>query len=479
MAYVNIQRRHVRFKVVYYGPKESGKTANLQWLSSLTKDKVDVLSLDSSEENPSYFDYMPLNLGDIRGLKTMFKLYTMPGNAENPRSRQSLLKDVDGIIFVADSRNGALDANIASLNTLKEDLAAMGANIETLPVVLQLNKRDLEDIHPVETLKERLNLHDWPCFETNAINGTNVKDSMGMISQLVYKQAVTQYSLIPSDIPPPEEVDEVQAENQSKPFSKETKDKGQALLEAAGDEASPDEADRATVEVSTGEMEKHGFEEQPGVEAEFFQAGEDKAGPNGAEDYELELPDDDMRTISLPAEEGAELSFEDRETAPPSEMSRGMAEIIRRTVPPPSSLRTMRRPSQRRGEGVSALSNQAAKQIDSLEVQIGVRFDRMDGLLHQMMESQLDQKREGKELSDAHARLQNALDEISEMFGDLTVDFRGFERAIEVLRETISKMIRAQVESHFAEYLEELGEDDQAKTGNASDKQAEESTGSD
>src|ERR687888_1562378 len=154
MSFINYSSREINCKIVYYGPGLCGKTTNLQCIYEKTgeQQKGKMISLATETERTLFFDFLPLSLGEIRGFKTRFHLYTVPGQVFYDASRKLILKGVDGVVFVADSQEERMDANIESLYNLEENLTANGYDLMKIPYVLQLNKRDLPNIIPAEDL---------------------------------------------------------------------------------------------------------------------------------------------------------------------------------------------------------------------------------------------------------------------------------------------------------------------------------------
>lgn len=189
MSMINYASREINCKIVYYGPGLGGKTSNLEYVY----DKVNpetrgkLISLATETERTLFFDFLPVDLGSVKGFKTRFHLYTVPGQVYYNASRRLILKGVDGVVFVADSAPARSDANIASLHNLYENLAEYGFDPATLPMVIQYNKRDLPNAVPVEDLRRELNPTGLPDFEAVAIDGTGVFDTLKAVSRLVLK----------------------------------------------------------------------------------------------------------------------------------------------------------------------------------------------------------------------------------------------------------------------------------------------------
>jgi len=187
MSFVNYQRKEINCKIVYYGPGLGGKTTNIQHVYKKTSgnNRGQMITLNTENERTLFFDFLPLELGEIRGFKTRFHLYTVPGQVFYESSRRLILRGVDGVVFVADSQVEKMDANIESLKGLEENLTFQGHDISKIPLVMQWNKRDLPNVTSVQDLEAALNKHKVPSFEASAINGEGVFETLKMISKLV------------------------------------------------------------------------------------------------------------------------------------------------------------------------------------------------------------------------------------------------------------------------------------------------------
>ncbi len=189
MSMINYASREINCKVVYYGSGLGGKTTNLEYVYSRvnpdTKGKM--ISLATETERTLFFDFLPIDLGEIRGFKTRFHLYTVPGQVYYNASRRLILKGVDGLIFVADSQRARLEANIEAMHNLYENMESYGYDIETIPFVIQYNKRDLPDIMSEEELRSVLNPMGVPDFGAVAIEGDGVFQTLSAVSKLVVK----------------------------------------------------------------------------------------------------------------------------------------------------------------------------------------------------------------------------------------------------------------------------------------------------
>ncbi len=187
MSFINYASREINCKIVYYGPGLCGKTTNLQFVYQKTapEAKGKMISLATETERTLFFDFLPLALGEIRGFKTRFHLYTVPGQVFYDASRKLILKGVDGVVFVADSQEERYEANIESLENLKFNLAEQGYDIDKIPFVMQYNKRDLPNVTPLEELRKELNLRNDPEFEACAHTGEGVFETLKAVAKLI------------------------------------------------------------------------------------------------------------------------------------------------------------------------------------------------------------------------------------------------------------------------------------------------------
>jgi signal recognition particle receptor subunit beta len=187
VPFINFPAREINCKLVYYGPGLGGKTANLQWVyeHTNTNQKGKMVSLATETDRTLFFDFLPLDLGTVRGFKTRFHLYTVPGQVFYEASRRLILKGADGVVFVADSQEERLDANLETLDNLREHLKDHNLDFATIPYVLQLNKRDLPNILSVEALQKELLVKGEPTLEAVAITGQGVFDTLKAVAKLV------------------------------------------------------------------------------------------------------------------------------------------------------------------------------------------------------------------------------------------------------------------------------------------------------
>lgn len=187
MSFINYSSREINCKIVYYGPGLCGKTTNLQYIYTKTasESRGKMISLATETERTLFFDFLPLALGEIRGFKTRFHLYTVPGQVFYDASRKLILKGVDGVVFVADSQVERTEANLESVENLQVNLAEQGYDLTKIPYVVQYNKRDLPNAAPLPELKSLLNPMGVPDFEAVAPTGVGVFETLKSVARLV------------------------------------------------------------------------------------------------------------------------------------------------------------------------------------------------------------------------------------------------------------------------------------------------------
>jgi mutual gliding-motility protein MglA len=187
MSFINYASREINCKIVYYGPGLCGKTTNLQYVYQKTAAdaKGKMISLATETERTLFFDFLPLALGEIRGFKTRFHLYTVPGQVFYDASRKLILKGVDGVVFVADSQEERYDANIESLDNLRFNLTEQGYDLDNIPFIIQYNKRDLPSAMPLNELRKDLNPTGVPEFEACAATGEGVFETLKAVAKLI------------------------------------------------------------------------------------------------------------------------------------------------------------------------------------------------------------------------------------------------------------------------------------------------------
>ncbi len=187
MSFINYSSREINCKIVYYGPGLCGKTTNLQYIYKRMNPEArgKMISLATETERTLFFDFLPLSLGEVRGFKTRFHLYTVPGQVFYDASRRLILRGVDGVVFCADSQLTRADANLESLENLRVNLLEQGYNPDKVPLVIQYNKRDLPDIASVAELHALLNRRNVPEYEAAASRGMGVFETLKASIKLV------------------------------------------------------------------------------------------------------------------------------------------------------------------------------------------------------------------------------------------------------------------------------------------------------
>jgi signal recognition particle receptor subunit beta len=190
MSFINYASREINCKIVYYGPGLGGKTTNLQYIYERTnpQNKGQLISLATETDRTLFFDFLALDLGSVRGFRTRFHLYTVPGQVFYDASRKLILKGVDGVIFVADSQEARMDANIEALENLKHNLQENGFDLAVIPYSLQFNKRDLNGAVAYDAMYQALNFKGEPTFEAVAPKGVGVFETLKAVAKQVLQE---------------------------------------------------------------------------------------------------------------------------------------------------------------------------------------------------------------------------------------------------------------------------------------------------
>ncbi len=201
MVSINYAFKEISCKIVYYGPGLSGKTTNLQYVHKKIppNTKGELISLATDADRTLFFDFLPLNIGDVHGFSTKFQLYTVPGQVFYNATRKLVLRGVDGLVFVADYQRSKMEENIESLKNLEENLKEYGYNPTKLPMVFQYNKKDLQDIASLKEMERELNPQGFPFFESVATRGEGVFDTLKCITRLVLQKTKGKPEMIKSD----------------------------------------------------------------------------------------------------------------------------------------------------------------------------------------------------------------------------------------------------------------------------------------
>jgi len=274
MVLFNYSTKELTAKVVYYGPGLCGKTTNLQWIHEKLpiKNKGKMLSLATEADRTLFFDFLPIELGTIRGMKTRIQLYTVPGQVFYNATRRMVLKGADCVVFVADSQEPMLDANLDAMHNLRENLEANEIEADEIPSVLQYNKRDLPNALPIEILNERLNPRGLPYYEAVAMKGIGVEETLKGATTLVFRALATKYGgaegSVATTAPPRPAAAPVPSA-------------------AAASPATPRTGPTSTL--------------PPGSRS--------ASAPAVEEEIDLELPDSDGEEISLPSDDSEEISL--------------------------------------------------------------------------------------------------------------------------------------------------------------------------
>lgn len=190
MSFINYASKEINCKIVYYGPGLSGKTTNITQIYRTVNPELrgKMVTLNTEMDRTLFFDFLPLELGQIAGFKTRFHLYTVPGQVFYEASRRLILKGADGVVFVADSGSDRMDANYEAIRDLKENLAAYDQTVDSMPYALQLNKRDLADILDAEFLTAELRLAQEPVFEAIATENKGVQETLRDVARQVMRR---------------------------------------------------------------------------------------------------------------------------------------------------------------------------------------------------------------------------------------------------------------------------------------------------
>ena len=190
MSFINYAQKEIICKIIYFGPGLSGKTTNIQFIYEHTQQaqRGNLVTLSTENERTLFFDFLPLAIGDVRGYRTRFHLYSIPGQTFYETSRQFILKGVDGIVFVADSQAERMEANIESIEALEKTMDQQGYDFGKIPVVFQYNKRDLPGVVTVRELENTFNPTKRPSFEAVASRGAGVMETLQSVSQLVIRE---------------------------------------------------------------------------------------------------------------------------------------------------------------------------------------------------------------------------------------------------------------------------------------------------
>jgi mutual gliding-motility protein MglA len=273
VVFFNYTTMQVSAKIVYYGPGLCGKTTNLQQIHGRTDpgSRGEMVSLETEADRTLFFDLLPLEVGTIGGMRVRLQLYTVPGQVFYNTTRKLVLKGVDGIVFVADSQEPMLDANLESLTNLRRNLEELNQPLEKIPFLFQYNKRDLRNIHTVETLNRHLNREGFDVYEGAALHGVGVFETLKAISRKTLAAVHRKISGV--DEPPPSVRKRVEAApgrlTEETPVHRETakapaRQGSDALFAELSEDLDPDAVD---------------INEHPVIEAEVVPEGEGEEAP--------------------------------------------------------------------------------------------------------------------------------------------------------------------------------------------------------
>ncbi len=189
VAVINYASHEVNCKIVFYGPGLSGKTSNLRYIHDKLDPKMrgKLISLDTSGERTLFFDFLPVELGKVHGLTMRLQIYTVPGQVYYNESRKLVLKGLDGLVFVADSQESRREANIFSIQNMYDNLEAIRVEWAKLPIIIQFNKRDVSNVQPISLMQRELNPTNYMAFESNALHGVGVIETLKAITKLAVK----------------------------------------------------------------------------------------------------------------------------------------------------------------------------------------------------------------------------------------------------------------------------------------------------
>lgn len=197
MPVIDVKKRQLICKLVYYGTGLGGKTTNLRHIhkKSNPKTRGKLISLETESERTLFFDFFPLAMGKVKGMDTRFSFYTVPGQSFYNLTRKTILKDVDGVVFVADSHEDRFEANIDSYLNLQENLQTYKIALDALPHVIQYNKRDLDEAVSVEELRKEINTFGVPDYEAVALGGQGVFETLRTAVKLVISRVTKDLAL--------------------------------------------------------------------------------------------------------------------------------------------------------------------------------------------------------------------------------------------------------------------------------------------
>ncbi len=302
MALINYANKEINAKIVYYGPGLSGKTTNIQYIFQRLKPehRGKLITLPTQTDRTLFFDFLPVEIPDVKGFTTRFHLYTVPGQVFYNATRKMVLKGVDGIVFVADSQKEKLSDNIDSLKNLEENLNEYGKSTKTLPFVFQYNKRDLDEINTPAELNKRLNERGYPSVEAIATTGNGVMETLSAISRMVLRhlrdsyesQKILRYGQAPQDAG---EHDEIIDERAHRAERETPRPKGRGPVDFSEGEVSQPEDIVIEAERASGKVRDH-----LGVMGEYGET--ETIADVGPDEIPIEVEVDDIEPMETPRE---------------------------------------------------------------------------------------------------------------------------------------------------------------------------------
>lgn len=278
MVMINHATREITAKIVYYGPGLCGKTTNLEYIykTATPEKKGKLLTVATETDRTLFFDFLPMELGNIKGLKLRTQLYTVPGQVFYDATRRIVLRGADGVVFVADSQKSMIDSNIESLENLKTNLKINNLDPETIPIVFQYNKRDLENLIDIGELDKELNWRNVPSFPASAIKGAGVNETLRKIIELVIinlhqKEASlkgTKVSVPQKVSPPPAPPETIHPEKEETEVAVAQKVEENAEIEQVEEIKEIEEVDNLDIEEKGEEQVEIAKEEEIGEDEE-------------------------------------------------------------------------------------------------------------------------------------------------------------------------------------------------------------------
>ena len=416
MSVVDTTERTLQVKIVYYGPGLSGKTTNLEQLSRLLNPerRGDLMVLDTVGDRTLFFDWMPVDLGTIRGFDVKIQLYTVPGQVRYNNTRKRVLAGVDGIVFVADSQAEALDQNEFSLENLRENLEELGLRLEDIPMVVQYNKRDLPSALPMEDLAEHLELEGYPSVESVAAKGKGVLETLRLVTRVTL-QAIK------------DDLDPSKARRRSAPVPMD----GQALLAEImrGDQdARPASSQTRSTEPSGASVETSGQDDVSGASPQ----GE---ATNGESEGNAEAPAEEEHIV---------MEAELPEDGAPQEAVEAEKASYGQKAPPEASQGATT--DQETAEALFDLIRRIAA-VEGLVTGLGLRVDELT-----------DQTSEAAQVKDGVNRLQARLDEIAGKLDLVQRVASSLGGKVAAVERRVDRMERSDTDPVRAEHVRRLSQ---------------------